>query len=70
MAPGADELPTVRIAAAESLATREQWKKAQREDPALGWILEAKGEANGRPDWSKMTSTSPAVKTYWLLWGQ
>ena len=61
---------TVRIVTIEPTVTHESWRQEQEGDQSLDWIIRSKTAATARPEWSEITSSSPSLKSYCLLWDQ
>ena len=46
---------------------RNEWKRSQEKDEAIGFILKKKGEGE-KPGWQDIARFSPQLKYYWTIW--
>ena len=45
-------------------------RKAQLEDPSMVWVIRARENESGGPDWEAVSDRSIAAETYWSHWDQ
>ena len=62
--------PRVRATVLQPSIDSKSLREAQLADSSMSWVLSAKEEGNERPQWSDISSLSPASKTYWSYWEQ